>query len=139
VRARLAAAALAAAACLAGCAPAAVTRVARQVGASLYVPAKLPSGMRLAGAQRIGPRMAYIAYSAGTASLGILESPDPIAPPPGSEKGSDGVWRGFAQAGGQETETVLMHLPGAYVEVLAAGIAPQGVDNLAAEWTKVAP
>ncbi len=124
---------------LAACAPADAVRVGRQIGATLYLPTSLPSGMRLASVQAIGPHMAFLSYRGGPGGMSIFESPQPIAPPPGATRDKHGVWRGTAVVGGRPQASALMRLHGEFVEVIAVGVSEDRLANLMRSWQPVSP
>ena len=124
---------------LSGCAPGAVVRVGRELGATLYLPARVPQGMRLAEVSRLGPHMASLSYKGGGGIVSIFESPEPISPPPGATRDRQGVWRGVAVVDGRTTVSRLIHLPGAFIEVMAVGVGEQSLDKLDKQWRPVRP
>ncbi len=139
MKARLGAVCLLGGLLLAACAPAAAVRVGRQIGASLYLPTSLPSGVRLRKVQRIGPHMAWLTYKGGQGSLSIFESPDPIAPPPGASRDKHGVWQASSLVGGRPMHTALLRLSGEFVEVMAVGWSEQSFADLTGKWQRVGP
>jgi len=139
VKRRLWAACLLGGLLLAACAPSDAVRVGRQIGAALYLPTSLPSGMRLASVQRIGPHMAFLSYRGGRGAMSIFESPQPIAPPPGATRDKHGVWRAAAVVGGQPQLSALMRLHGEFVEVIAVGVGEDGLAQLMQNWQRVGP
>jgi hypothetical protein len=139
VKGRLLAACLLAGLALSACAPADAVRVSRQIGASLYLPASLPSGMRLGKVQRVGSHMAWLSFTGGEGLLSVFESPDPISPPPGAVRDKQGLWRASSLVGGLTQRTALLHLQGAYVEVMAIGIGGASFAKLTSAWQRVGP
>ncbi len=136
---RLVAACLLGGLLMAACAPAAAVRVGRQIGASVYLPTSLPSGMRLSDVQQIGRHMAWLSYKGGQGKLSIFESPEPIAPPPGALRDKQGMWEATSLVGGQTMETALLGLRGAYVEVMAVGMTQEAFKGILGHWQKVGP
>lgn len=124
---------------LSACAPAAAVRVGRQIGATLYLPQSLPPGMRLTTVQRIGAHMAWLSYHGDGGALSIFESPEPIAPPPGASRDKHGVWQVVALVGGQRTRSMLIRLPGQFVEAMAVGVGQASFAKLAQHWRRVSP
>ncbi len=124
---------------LSACAPGAVVRVGRELGATLYLPQGMPQGMTLAGVRRLGPHMAALSYKGDGRIVSIFESPEPIAPPPGATRDRQGVWRGVAVVDGTLTMSRLIHLPGAFIEVMAVGIGEKSLDRLDKDWRPISP
>jgi len=139
VRGRLAALILVGGVLLAACAPSAVVRVGRQIGASLYLPTALPQGLRLETVRQIGRHMAALTYRGQQGSLTVFESPEPIALPPGAEQDKHGVWQATAAVNGGTLRTALLHLQGEFVEVMAFGMAAPGFAQLLHHWRRITP
>ena len=139
MKGRLLTACLLAGLALSACAPAAAVRVGRQIGASIYLPTRLPSGMRLGKVQRIGSHMAWLSFEGGEGLLSVFESPDAIAPPPGAVRDKQGLWRASSLVGGLVQRTALLHLQGAYVEVMAIGIGGASFAKVTGSWQRVGP
>lgn len=108
---------------LTGCAQQEVGRVATAIHAPIYLPRHLPAGLRLRSARSLGHRMAYILYAgSGGRSVSLFESPDPIARPPGAWSLGAGMLVSVRGRGTGSVTSIWLRRPGAYVQVMAAGM-----------------
>lgn len=123
---------------LSGCAPSAAVRLGQAMGVTLYLPTALPAGLHFSQARKVGPRMAYVVYTAQKASLAIFESPETIAPPPGAAAANGGLEAVIVQRG-QTVRTLLVQLPHAYCELVATGLASKDLKTIEKSLQEYAP
>ncbi len=119
---RLLMVAAAAAVLLAGCGASPAMRLGQAANMTVYLPRKLPAGMRYAGGRSIGRQMLYLRYAAAHKALVLFESPNPIAAPPGAAQQGAGSWEAVSVVNGQTVRSLLLRRPHAYVEAVATGL-----------------
>lgn len=111
------------AALLTGCGVPAGARLGQAAHVTVYLPTRLPKGLRYAGGKSIGKGMVYLRYAAKRRTLALFESPNPIALPPGSSQDGKGVWEAVAIVEGKTVRSLLLRRPRAYVEAVATGLS----------------
>lgn len=98
--------------------------MATAIQAPIYLPRRLPAGIHLRSARRLGQRMAYILYAgADGRSISLFESPDPIARPPGARRLPGGMLASVRGRGTGQVTSIWLRRPGAYVQVMGAGLS----------------